>query len=74
MKKQTQMSVKTNWLQAAADRIEADAKVALSGWALTGRVHRYREDIGLAKVLREAAELKGVSVRRAFLRTHGLPC
>lgn len=70
--KQRRPTVMETWLLCAAAKLEMDAEASLPSWIVIGKAHRYCEDIGLARALREAAGIKSIAARRRFLRAVGI--
>jgi hypothetical protein len=65
-------TVSAEWLQMEAARLEMNAEQSLPTWIVLGQTHRYCEDMGLARALREAAQIKNIGTRRTFLRALGI--
>lgn len=65
-------TVSVRWLNDCATALEDGAAEHLPFWTVLGLASRYGEQMGKAAVLRRAANIKGVSDRRAFLRANGV--
>lgn len=65
-------TVNAKWLEMAATKLEMDADDSMPTWILLGQAHRYCEDMGKARAMRQAAQIKSIAARREFLRAIGI--
>jgi hypothetical protein len=66
------LTVSSKWLTMAAIQLEMDAEQSLQAWIYLGQANRYCEDLGKARMLRRAAEIKNIGERREYLRNNGV--
>ena len=66
------LTVAEKWLEMAATKLEMDAESSLQSWIILGHAHRYCEDMGKARAMRQAIAIKNMSARREFLRAIGI--
>lgn len=66
------LTVSAKWLMMAAAKLEIDATDSLPSWIVLGQAHRYCENLGKAAILRKAAVIKSIALRREFLIANGV--
>lgn len=68
----TKLTVSAKWLEMAATKLEMSADDSLQAWIILGQAHRYCEDMGKARAMRQAIGIKNMGARREFLRAIGI--
>jgi hypothetical protein len=66
------LTVSAKWLEMAATKLEMEADASLTTWIVLGQAHRYCEDMGKARAMRQAIGIKDIAARRHFLRAIGI--